>query len=401
MRRHWRLRGLTLLDQGLSSLSNVLAVVLVARSLDTESFGLFSVAYGVLLFVLTLSRTFFGTQLSLARTPEEGRSLGGAVSGALMLLSPAIVVVVAGMGVVLTRAQWVSLVLVVAAATPVICLQDCLRFTAVTTDRPGAAVVSDGLWCGIILAAIVVGTVLDAAQVLGLWLGAAGAALVTLLALLRLRPRVMQGLALLRTRHHVGESLTVGVAASSGASLVVIALVANVLSPAAAGALRGASTLMGPLNALFAFIAIGLTPAVVRRPRRQDVRTAAAVAAGAVTTVAAWGLVLLALPADLGSAVLGDTWASARAVLPFTTLEYVALAAGAASTLGLKVRSEARALARQKLGYAVGIVIVGGATALAAQSVLPVAAALAVVAAAANAYGWVQLLRSARVGLQE
>jgi hypothetical protein len=39
-----------LVDQGMSSLSNVLAVIMVAQSLSASAFGSFSVAYAVLIF---------------------------------------------------------------------------------------------------------------------------------------------------------------------------------------------------------------------------------------------------------------------------------------------------------------------------------------------------------------
>ena len=64
-RSAWRGRSLALVDQGFSSLSNVLAVFLVAQALGKDDFGRFSLAYAILVAVLGVSRSWFGTRLSL------------------------------------------------------------------------------------------------------------------------------------------------------------------------------------------------------------------------------------------------------------------------------------------------------------------------------------------------
>jgi hypothetical protein len=62
-----------LIDQGMSSLSNVLAIVMVAQSLSASAFGSFTVSYAILLFVVTLARSYFGTQLGLTETGLAAR----------------------------------------------------------------------------------------------------------------------------------------------------------------------------------------------------------------------------------------------------------------------------------------------------------------------------------------
>jgi hypothetical protein len=54
-----------LIDQGMSSLSNVLAIVMVAQSLSASAFGSFTVSYAILLFVVTLARSY-----SLCTSPK-------------------------------------------------------------------------------------------------------------------------------------------------------------------------------------------------------------------------------------------------------------------------------------------------------------------------------------------
>jgi hypothetical protein len=65
-----------LIDQGMSSLSNVLAIVMVAQSLSASAFGSFTVSYAILLFVVTLARSYFGTQLGLTENGAGGPGTG-------------------------------------------------------------------------------------------------------------------------------------------------------------------------------------------------------------------------------------------------------------------------------------------------------------------------------------
>src|SRR4029453_14080923 len=90
--------AIALIDQGMSSLSRVLAIIMVAQSLSASAFGSFSVAYAVLIFLLTLSRSYFGTQLTLTDSRATARERAGSALGALLLLAPALAVATGGIG---------------------------------------------------------------------------------------------------------------------------------------------------------------------------------------------------------------------------------------------------------------------------------------------------------------
>src|SRR5512132_4343544 len=113
-----------LVDQGMSSLSNVLAVIMVAQSLSASAFGAFSVAYAVLIFLLTLSRSYFGTLLTLTDTRAAARDRAGAPLGALLVLAPVLTLATGGIGLLLSNKSDFSIVIVVALAAPLVCLQD-------------------------------------------------------------------------------------------------------------------------------------------------------------------------------------------------------------------------------------------------------------------------------------
>ena len=71
---------------------------------------------------------------------------------------------------------------------------------------------------------------------------------------------------------------------------MVVGVAGVALGPAAVGSLRGASTMMGPLNVVFAYVNLALTPVLVRRGRRLDLRFCAVTGAAVLGVVAAWSL---------------------------------------------------------------------------------------------------------------
>ena len=94
-----RRRALSVSDQVCSSASNFLVILLVARGAESTSiFGAFTVAFGVLTFVLTMSRSTLGVPLGtdlhrleategrtmVARSLACGLALGGVVAVLLL-----------------------------------------------------------------------------------------------------------------------------------------------------------------------------------------------------------------------------------------------------------------------------------------------------------------------------
>jgi hypothetical protein len=384
-----------LVDQGMSSLSNVLAVIMVAQSLSASAFGSFSVAYAVLIFFLTLTRSYFGTQLTLTDTRRAAGDRASATLGALLLLAPALAVATGGIGLLLSNENDFSAAIVVAMAAPLVCLQDLLRYTAVAVERPVVALVSDTAWVAV-MAVPALGLIrLTGAQVMAVWLGAAALALAVAAVPLRIKPSFIKGWRLLlRERHAMGSSVTIGAVAVAGASLVIAAATAHFLSTASAGSLRGASTAMGPLNVLVAFITLNLTPALLRRERSQDLGFCVRVALLAAAAAVVWSTALLLLPDVLGRALLGESWAGARSVLPWTCAEYLFLCISTPTVLWLKVRYAARQMLQRRLFYASLLVSFGVVAAILGSSAQYVAAAIAGAALLNALRGWSVVLRN-------
>lgn len=392
------LRWCTLADQALSSVSNVLAVVLVARSLGATDFGRFTLGYGVLTLVLALCRAYFGTRVSLVADPRAARELTGDLVAALVLLTPLLSCAVLVASALTSGTGSPAILLAIAGATPVVCAQDVLRFGAVSSGRPWAALASDATWVALMLMPVLPGMHLPASLVLWWWWAAAAVALLVALTTSGVRPRWRGGVAQVRGRHPVGESLTVGSIVTTLATFWVLFLVSRVIDPSAAGSLRGASTAMGPVNVLLAFTAIGLTPALVARTRQSDLRFCAGTSAALVGVTLLWGTVLLAVPPGIGGAAFGDSWPGIRAVLPWTVAEYAFLALAAGTVLGLKVRHLPAQIMRGRGAGAGVTVLAGSAAAVLLVDPGAVAAALVLAALAAAAMGWGQLLRSVTRG---
>jgi O-antigen/teichoic acid export membrane protein len=391
--RRWGPRAVTLGDQVLSSVSNMLAVVLVARAVSAEEFGTFALGYSVLTLVLGLTRGYFGTRVSLEHDDARARVLTRQLIGSVLLISPIVIAVVFVLSHVMSGGDPGGILVIVALATPIVCMQDVGRFGAVAAGKPWAAAVSDGLWVVLMLVPFALGTRVQAKVVLWLWFAAALAALVTIMICLRVGPDLRGGLEQLRTRHAVGEATTWGTVISTSATLWILFVASAAISPVASGSLRGASTAMGPVNVLIAFIGLGLTPMLVRRPRSQDVSFCLRAGAGLAVVAALWGGVLLVLPTWLGEAFFGQSWTGIRSVLPVTTVEYVLLCLSAVTTLGLRVNHLSRDLLTQRIITGTVTVVLGGVVAFATRSTIGIAMATATAAGVAAVIGWTLFTR--------
>ncbi len=389
----WRSRAVTLGDQVLSSVSNVLAVVLVARAVSADQFGTFALGYSFMTVVLSLTRAYFGTRVSLVEESGAAHALTRDLLGSVALIAPVMAIAVFALSSLAAGGNSVEILLVVALATPVVCLQDVARYGAVASGRPWAAVWSDGVWVLLMLVPFVLGDRLRAAVILWLWFGAAAVALLVALLALRVRPDLHGGRRELRTRHAVGEATTWGSVIGSVGALWILFMASAAISPAASGSLRGAATAMGPVNVLLAFIGLGLTPMLVRRARARDLRFCALTGLVIGGAAALWGIVLLLLPTWLGQALFGESWSGIRTVLPVTLVEYVMLCVASAAMLGLRVRHQARDILLQRIVVGTVTVVGGAAVAFATRSTIAIATLTAAAGVVSAVLAWFLLAR--------
>jgi O-antigen/teichoic acid export membrane protein len=146
-----------------------------------------------------------------------------------------------------------------------------------------------------------------------------------------------------------------------GANQVTLLLIAGLGTAADVGALRAAQVALGPLNLVGYALGAFAIPEISRRQLsgRRAIQAAGALSAVLVAVNLVWGGVLLALPDSVGTALLGDTWDSAQAVLPASLLGTVAIAAGFGAGSLLVARGFARETFRINCLLAPGFLVFG------------------------------------------
>ena len=145
-------------DQALSSASNIGTGIIAARSLDRQAFGAYGLAFTI--YVLTVGTTralITEPMVSLYSRTEPGalRTVMRAATGSAVAIGLAVAVVVATAAALLGGPAGHALA-VPAIAMPGLLLQDAWRYCFVTAVRPRASVVNDALWCLIQAATLVI-----------------------------------------------------------------------------------------------------------------------------------------------------------------------------------------------------------------------------------------------------
>lgn len=332
-----------LLDQGISSATNLLAVLAVAASLNASGFGIFSVVYGGLTLALGLGRSYLGLPIALEESLSRRRRRAYDGSFTLVVVASAPMAVLLGtLGWAVAAGHdlaWIGFF--VAVATPFVVVQDLGRFEAMAQGRQWLALASDGLWLFGAAALWVFREHLTTQGVLWTWVATImlAAAVVTV----PLRPRWdwPTALSLVVPGRGARESASIAVLLSAGGSMIVGLVVAAGFGPAGAGALRGAGTLMGVINTLIAFLDFGVLIRLAKKSRAEDRRVLCRMLIAYLGVLGGWTAILLLIPSSWGELILGETWAGTRTILPITAVEYIALISVAVMGIYCKLRDRA------------------------------------------------------------
>ncbi|MFC9813113.1 hypothetical protein ACFVJM_13710 [Streptomyces virginiae] len=371
----------SVLDQAASSATNILVLVLAARLSSASAFADFSMVYVAFSVLLGLNMAYVGQSLVL----EKGDGLGAACRSAACFTSAAsaaVGVLLAVVGLALPGASGRAF-LALGLVLPLVLLQDGLRYCFSALRAPERALAADALRLVCVVAALALQPEgASAGRLVLVWGLSALPALAVGLWLLR--PYVRGSRADLRPylrRGHLGQRFVVEFAVGNGSSQLAVLGLGVFATPLAVGALRGATTLFGPLNVLFNS-ANAFGPPVLGRlgGKRATVRATAALGVVLAAVGAGWATALYLLPDRLGRELLGETWAAASALLPATGAQYAVMGLGTCALLTLRVLAPKATLSLQVVfsllsvglllgGYAVWGVA-GAAWALAAGSAL-------------------------------
>ncbi|MFE2924849.1 MATE family efflux transporter [Streptomyces goshikiensis] len=376
----------SVLDQAASSATNILVLVLAARLSSAAAFADFSMVYVAFSVLLGLNMAYVGQTVVL----EKGERLGAVCRSAVAFTGVAAAVVgaaLAVLGLLLPGpAGWAFLAL--GLVLPLVLVQDGLRYCFSALRTPERALAADALRLVCVVPALLVQPEgASAGRLVLVWGVSALPALA--LGLWLLRPYVRGAVADLTPylrRGHLGQRFVIEFAVGNGSSQLAVLGLGLFATPLAVGALRGATTLFGPLNVLFNS-ANAFGPPVVGRAsgKRGVVRLTVLMGSALAVLGGAWAAVLHALPGRLGRQLLGDTWDAAAALLPATGAQYAVMGLGTCALLTLRVLNPKATLSLQVVfsllsvalllgGYA-AFGVTGAAWGLAAGSALKAAAA--------------------------
>ncbi|MFZ3472969.1 hypothetical protein ACODT3_11465 [Streptomyces sp. 4.24] len=388
----------SVLDQAASSATNILVLVLAARLSSAAGFADFSMVYVAFSVLLGLNMAYVGQTVVLEKDEERLATAcrsGLAFTGAASAAAGAVLALV---GLALPGDSGRAF-LALGLVLPLVLLQDGLRYCFSALRAPERALAADALRLVCVVCALaaqpegasagrlvlVWGVSALPALALGLWLlwprvrGAGAAELVR-----EVRPYLRRG--------HLGQRFVVEFAVGNGSSQLAVLGLGVFATPLAVGALRGATTLFGPLNVLLNS-ASSFGPPVVGRARgkRGVVRLTALMGGALALTGAAWGAVLYALPDRLGRELLGDTWTGAAALLPATGAQYAVMGLGTCALLTLRVLNPKATLSLQVVFSLLSVALLLGG--YAAWGVAGAAWGLALGSAAKAAAAWLRVAR--------
>jgi len=348
-------------DQVLSSGTNFVPAILLARVLGPSDFGAFSLAYVAWFSVLAIIRSALMTPYTLDASAAEGarwRDITKRAGGAIVLVGVFCGVVFAIVGLVIgTSSEVGQALLVVGILAPGLALQEFWRVAAFAASRARTAAANDAYWAaGQVVAFSALLVFGNATVVTSLFAWGAGAWLAAGLGTVQLSVRPRVDLAAVRwTREWlgVGAYFTATTAIFAAGSLGVAVIIAANIGNVGVGLFRTVQTMFGPVQLLTIGGASVFLPYLVRgiKSGADGTRESQRYSLLMTVFVTIYGVALLVTAHTLLTNVFGPTF-DAAAVLVLPMLVAFALDT-VASGAGLLLRARAlggRLLVAQLIG---------------------------------------------------
>jgi O-antigen/teichoic acid export membrane protein len=311
-------------DQLLSSLTNFVLSLFVARSVSLSDLGAFTLAYSAYAISLGAVRAIPGQILvvrhSAVSTELWREGVRGAAGTAVTL--GAVVgggCIVAG---VLLGGALRNVLGILGVALPILLMQDVWRYAFFARGRGGAAFLNDLTWA-VAMFATFAGLswthVSSVAWFTSAW-AAAGcvAAGVGLLQLGVTPSGPVTAIRWLKRNRDLAPRFVAEFGISTGVSNLTVFAMGGVMGLDELGQLRAAQIAIAPLNILAGGTALAATPEAVRFLRESPKRLVQACRVIALiqpSGALVWGAVLLFAPPELGHFILGANWDAARSLL--------------------------------------------------------------------------------------
>ncbi len=356
-----------LADQGLSSITNFALSVAVARTTSAAGFGAFGLAMSIYLLALGFVRSVVAEPLLVrapTAQPDEQRRLGDAALGAGLAIGLLIGAATAAGAAVASGTLRTTLV-ALAAGMPGLLVQDVARHRALALGCPERAARLDALWAIVMIPTV--GAVLAAGvggpgTLTAAWaMAAAAAAAPAIVGAGMIRPRLR---AWMREQRALVPAFTAEFAARNASRHLTTLLIGGTIGLRAVGAVRAAQVITGPVTTVLFGLGTAAIPEAARAhaeapgrlvPRLRVLSISLSCAALAV------GLAPLALPDDIGVALLGASWAPGRSVLVPQAVLLASMGATTGAVAGLRVLRATRGSLAARSASALGGLL-GGVT---------------------------------------
>ena len=338
-------------DQGMSSLTNFLLSIYVARTLGAAQFGAFALAYVTYGFAINASRglsidplliRFSGAALPIWRRAAAGSTgtalLVGLVTGVGALAAGRLVGGTTGLAFV-----------ALGLTLPGLLVQDSWRYAFFALGRGHLAFINDTIWAVFLLPSLVLLKMSGHANVFWFvftW----GATAAIGAAVAPLQARVVPGLASAAgwlSRHRdLGPRYLAANTGANAADMLRSYGVSYILGIAAVGYIQAVNTLLGPFKIIIFGIGLVTIPEAARLMRRSPRRLpvfCVAVSTGFTLLALAWGAVLLvAMPRGLGQLMLGSLWRPTYPLVLPATLAVIGVCIATGAGTGLIALGAAR-----------------------------------------------------------
>ena len=306
-------------DQALWALTNFAVVVLVARGADTAEFGLFGIAYSVLIISAGLSNALAGEVLAVTRgmTIRRGRTsvenleaISGTkrrAMGVVCIFAVSVPILVAAVALLYAPSDGVQRsIWVIVAFSPIVVLAEGIRSIFYALRRVNEALLMSLTW--VIMQTTVVG---------GLWMtggltpqGAAFAwslgGLAAVVASMWTHPLIPAFGGVPREEWHRRRQFGMEYIATAVPAQALVFIAGAMLGLSGAAVVRAMQSLFGPLNVVLAGIRNAVVPVVSQEPGGAR-RAGVVVAALSVAATTALTIVFAAFP-NLGTVFLGASW---------------------------------------------------------------------------------------------
>jgi O-antigen/teichoic acid export membrane protein len=359
--------GWGIADQALSSLTNLLLALLVARSIGPRSFGAFSVAFTAYLIAMGLSRAISTDPLVVrfsAAEDEHWRLAASSATGTATAFG-VITGVLCGLAGALIGGPAGTALIALAVTLPGLLLQDAWRFTFFSKGRAYLAFLNDLIWAIAMFSVFAILIVTDNASTQSLtlaWGGAATLAAAVGILQSRVGPRPLDLRNWFNEHRDLGIPFSGEFIATSGGLQFVGYGVAVIAGLSALGSLRGGDILLGPVRVVVTGLVVVAVPEGVRMLQRSAhdlLRSCVLLSSGLAVVSLLWGGVALVIPDRLGESLLGDTWSAAQVVLLPMALMVTFNSASVGAMTGLRVFAAARTSLRVRIANTL-LTVAGG-----------------------------------------